>query len=708
MATYDLTSTTPSVDLLVAGDILNCPYSGTYKSISLPNGVYKLECWGAQGGYRSSSTYGGKGAYTSGNLSLETTTTLYLYAGGSGQSTTVSNSIYPGGFNGGGYRYKYRGGGGASDIRINSTSLKARVMVAAGGGSDGATAKDGGVGGTLTGGVNLSSGCGSYGQGGTRNASTATGGLAYINTQGTTNSSANCAAGFGFGGFGGYTSSGYGGAGGGGWYGGEGVWPDDSADDEIGGGGGSSYIFTAARFSDYPSGCLLTSEHYIDAATYKGGAESFLSPTGTTETGHSGNGYVRITIIEMGNVVITTYDLASTSVPVSKIQAGKILNCSYTGTYKTVTLPIGTYKLECWGASGAGFSYTSNNESINVSGGKGGYSSGILTLSQETSLYLYTGGEGPTAINSTSGTIINGGFNGGGKGSWYNGSTQQLGQTGGGASDIRIGSNSLYARVIVAGGGGGANYYYGYNFSSWSYVTWVGTGGCGGGFTSGDGTSDSSSNLPGLGGTQSAVGTSYSGTTANDTSKSDLGGFGQGANPLTTGVSGGGGGWYGGGSASNAGAGGGSGYVYTSSTASSYPSGCLLDENYYLTSDINEDGNSVFSSPEGSSETGHQGNGYIKITVIEAYQPVSGVPSLSNTIKNYNVTYQSPTETGYDSETMIRTGVITAILPGVYTVTYMLKSGYIWPDLSREPKSFTWQINSNWKKLQPWILDSSL
>lgn len=48
MATYDLTSSIPSSSSLKTGDILNCPYSGTYKSITLPKGTYKLECWGAQ------------------------------------------------------------------------------------------------------------------------------------------------------------------------------------------------------------------------------------------------------------------------------------------------------------------------------------------------------------------------------------------------------------------------------------------------------------------------------------------------------------------------------------------------------------------------------------------------------------------------------------------------------------------------------------
>jgi hypothetical protein len=68
MATYNLTSTTPAK--IQTGDILNCPYSGSYKTITLPAGTYKLEVWGAMGGYRSSATYAGKGGYSVGTLTL--------------------------------------------------------------------------------------------------------------------------------------------------------------------------------------------------------------------------------------------------------------------------------------------------------------------------------------------------------------------------------------------------------------------------------------------------------------------------------------------------------------------------------------------------------------------------------------------------------------------------------------------------------------
>ena len=281
------------------GQILNFPYSGKVEQILLPAGQYKLECWGAQGGYRSSSSYGGKGGYSVGTITLEKETVLYIYAGGAGNTvTTASSSIYPGGFNGGGYRYGYKGGGGASDFRIGTDSLYSRVIVAGGGGSDGSSSCAGGAGGG-TSGVNGSGGYYSTykGTGGTQTGNSA--GHTCNTSQGTTNSSSNCPGGFGFGGFGAYTSSGYGGAGGGGWYGGEGTYPDGSGDDDYGGGGGSGYIYTSSTASNYPSGCLLNSSHYLTGAQTINGATAFTSPSGASETGHTGDGYCRITVLSI-------------------------------------------------------------------------------------------------------------------------------------------------------------------------------------------------------------------------------------------------------------------------------------------------------------------------------------------------------------------------------------------------------------------------
>ena len=130
----------------------------------------------------------------------------------------------------------------------------------------------------------------SYGSGGGGGTQTA-GGAGGSNNAGT----------FGQGGQGLSASSGYGGAGGGGWYGGGGSYPDGSGDDDRGGGGGSGYVYTSSTASNYPSGCLLNSSYYLTNAQTIAGNTAFTSPTGTNETGHTGNGYIRITAIKAGS-----------------------------------------------------------------------------------------------------------------------------------------------------------------------------------------------------------------------------------------------------------------------------------------------------------------------------------------------------------------------------------------------------------------------
>lgn len=163
-----------------------------------------------------------------------------------------------------------------------------------GGGTSGGTATEnfgsGGGGGTQTaGGAGGNSNAGTFGQGGT--------GLSY--------------------------SSGYAGAGGGGWYGGGGSYPDTSGDDDRGGGGGSGYIYTSSTASNYPSGCLLNSSYYLTNAQTIAGNAAFTSPTGTSETGHTGNGYIRITVIKVnsGNTLVKIpSSLPSTYSPIKYLQ----------------------------------------------------------------------------------------------------------------------------------------------------------------------------------------------------------------------------------------------------------------------------------------------------------------------------------------------------------------------------------------------------
>jgi len=211
--------------------------------------------------------------------------------------------------------------------------------------------------------------------------------------------------------------------------------------------------------------------------------------------------------------------------------AGATKNFAYTGSVQQITLDMGKYKLEVWGAQGGtGYRY----EDKQTEGGLGGMAQGTLTLSNGALMYVYVGGMGGRGTASTTGT---GGFNGGGKGSAF---AERIGSGGGGgASDIRVGNGSLTSRIIVAGGGGGGARRY-YNGSSTNFS---GAGGSGGGTNGGDGGARS--------GYSGALGGSQTGGGA---------GLGTGADG-TTNSGGGGGGYYGGGTAVNSGGGGGSGYV---------------------------------------------------------------------------------------------------------------------------------------------------
>lgn len=306
MPTYDMTTSPPSK--IKTGDILNYPYTGAAVETNLPAGRYKLEVWGAQGGYRSSSSYGGKGGYAVGTLALEQRTKIHTRVGGSGNTGKTA-----GGFNGGGKRGTYNGGGGATDVRIGSDDLLARVIVAGGGGSDGASNKQGMYGGGETGGGSTQS-FGTGGYGGTQTGVSSSSWQTTAQSDSTT-TQAGAYAGFGFGGNGITRSSGHGGAGGGGWYGGSGSYPDSSGDDDRGGGGGSAYVYTADTAANYPAGCLLNAGYYLTDAQLIAGNAAMTSPDGASETGHTGDGYARITAIE---VYPTTPDA-----PTGFVQTGK-------------------------------------------------------------------------------------------------------------------------------------------------------------------------------------------------------------------------------------------------------------------------------------------------------------------------------------------------------------------------------------------------
>lgn len=627
------------------GDILNFDYTGTVQTVTLPKGTYKLECWGAQGGYSSSNSgievgMGGKGGYSAGTITLNQKTLIYIYTGGVGSIS--GNGKADGGFPNGGSSWASStsegagGGGGSSDIRIGTDSLYARVIVAGGGGGGGEDNETGGYGGGETGGTSGS---------GTPGSQTAPSGY------------------FGIGGHTSYD----GGGGGGGWYG---AYPAGgqttpatgrSGSDTSGSPGGSGYVYTSATASNYPSGCLLNSSYYLSAAKTIAGNTSFTSPTGSSETGHSGNGYCRITVIECKNTALYTrinnsmkkatafyfklnnnkmYGIGSAN------SNGAVMNFDYTGSVQTTTLTPGRYKLECWGAQG-GNSNQSNGTYGN--GGKGGYSTGILNVSTNTTIYITVGGQGQNGVLNTR---TAGGFNGGGDG--YGTNNSGVGGGGGGASDISLMSpvfshssyfinnirdtNSLLSRIIVAGGGGSAGYDVSNNAAN---------GGAGGGTTGQDGLSNRV--YHGTGGKQTTFGTGGSSEEPNRYSVQAKFGCGASASNSTDVAPGGGGGWYGGGLHCDS-AGGGSGYVYTPTTASNYPSGCLLNSAYYLSNAQTIAGNQSFSSPTGGTETGHSGNGYVRITKLT---DVIYLTHANNDIMDFNYTGSTQSKT---------------LKPGTYTI----------------------------------------
>ena len=620
------------------------PYTGEYQEFYIPStGTWTLELWGAQGGSRRLS--GGNGGYTVADVDFSAGQKLYLYVGGSGN--TVSRDGRTKGWNGGGhsyYTYTLGGfynsptnayGGGATDIRIDGTTLYNRLIVAAGGGAAGASGTGGAA--CLAGGR----GCGSVGAPGGSTAGGSVGGT------------------FGVGGAEIYQNGGYGGAGGGGWYGGGRATPDHSGDDDSGGGGGSGFIWNTNSAGTVPAGYKVSNKFYMTNGFIHTGGETFKNPNGGSETGHTGNGYIRLTpkllngidilTINGGNIPIdfdfTKYDYTLTVPDDTKyinvnalIADGFSINESYSGNYDfsdinnkeyTYTLDVindvtklkktykitfrkasyywqagtagsygygctkdvqefvapaaGIYTVEAWGAQG---------QSTGAAGGNGSYAKGNLFLSKGERVYIYVGCSG-----------ANGGYNGGGDAYWYRDGNQNVvipwAIRGGGASDIRLGGNTTYHRVLVAAGGGGAGA--------------AGTGGPG----------DSVGNNSGCGSQGNAAtmsnGGDYSGTWAVGAQQY----YGNGGY-----VGPGGGGWYGGGTGrpdgsanDEKGGGGGSSYIWSKEYASFAPSNYEVSTNHYLFNPVIIKGNETMPDHNGTSTmVGNAGDGYVRFDFSLSYK----------------------------------------------------------------------------------------
>ena len=324
---------------------------------------------------------------------------------------------------------------------------------------------------------------------------------------------------------------------GGGWYGGyaSNVRNPLETYSSCNGGGGSGYVLTESSYKPqyYMAGLPERNDLNFEAPLMNAG------------------------LADEACVLICEKVLAYTS--------GDRIICECIGSGTEFTLYSGTYRLKCAGGQG------SNRTKIN-NAKKGGYAEGVLNNPSTVKAFAYVGGSGLFASSNQNASYIQQThpthcFNGGGNPSAY-GDNRTGAEAGGGGTDIRIGKDSLYARVIVAGGAGGCGKLNGY-------------GGSGGG-TSGELYYNDGYGTNGGPGTQTAAGTN---------SGDHGGGFGYGGNgaSLSDGYGGaGGGGWYGGsgtvpdGSSDNdKGGSGGSGYVLTESSYK--PSGYLLNEDYYLT-----------------------------------------------------------------------------------------------------------------------------
>lgn len=324
-----------------------------------------------------------------------------------------------------------------------------------------------------------------------------------------------------------YTTPGSGG-GGGGWYGGYSTRLKALSKN---GSGGSGYVLTTDSYRPFPDRYTPPSDLYFS------------------------NTFLGVGLSDEPKIVIykETTDLDD---------GDEILFPCCVGRVEHTLLIPGTYKLECYGASGGFRPNTTDQQQLQYEWG--GYASGIFGVYEPRDIYVSVGGSGLYANHmdeywqSKYNPVCS--FNGGG----HPGSTSENSTAGGGGTDIRVDSDSLYSRIIVAGGGGSQGATNGY-------------GSIGGGITGGD-------KVPGseLYGT-----TPGPGTQTNSPQGSNVGGgFGYGGNGNYRSSSGyggaGGGGWYGGsgtyansGDDNKYGGCGGSGYVLT---ADSYkPTGYLLN-----------------------------------------------------------------------------------------------------------------------------------
>ena len=320
------------------------------------DGLYKLETWGAQGG-KHPYVASGYGGYSTGEILLDKSDTLYINVGG--QGVVASGTTVLGGYNGGGAAgidsaSRVGSGGGATHIALDSGLLKNlsshatdnRILIVSGGGG-GSAGYPGGSSSPRETGVGGSAG-GYTGSNGTFNATTT---MTYTPGVGGKQSSYTVSSGnvgtFGAGGANtnGNICSATSTGGGGGYYGGSTGYCISGA------GGGSGYIANTNLINKkmYCYGC---SEDLTNASTFTvstTGSSSYKDTTNcpngyssdpVSKCAKAGNGYAKITYLG-NNTVTVNFDANGGTTPVS---SKKILKDQTYGTLPTPTRSGYTFK----------------------------------------------------------------------------------------------------------------------------------------------------------------------------------------------------------------------------------------------------------------------------------------------------------------------------------------------------------------------------
>lgn len=300
-----------------SGETQTFSYTGREQRLKIERtGIYKLEVWGAQGGYGDeNSRRGGYGGYSTGLIELKKGETLYINVGGQGANNITNGKIGQGGYNGGGSAlsgdsYNHVGsGGGATHIALKpgilssfdtnndgagSTEEISNILIVAGGGGGGYYHGYGpqGVGGDA-GGYIGNSGTGNPSLGASGGTQTS-GGIGQVN---------------GSFGQGGSNTDSCGNGGGGGFYGGGNTRGGDQTQDYnfSGAGGGSGYIGNVKLKNAvmYCYGCdetgdegvktISTTGSYRDAVNCPNG----YSSSALTNCAKADNGYAKITLVRI-------------------------------------------------------------------------------------------------------------------------------------------------------------------------------------------------------------------------------------------------------------------------------------------------------------------------------------------------------------------------------------------------------------------------